>query len=294
RSTRPRASRPRTCWPGHASPADPAAQVRRFAVLLEIGLVLRQLHHRAIDRRANSLEEPRQFLIAHQVGDRMMLPRHDALAEHDLDPRVFREQLVWHAEDAAGLAEQVDAVLKRLWNAHVAHGPPERRVLALGDMIVQHDEIADVLDLRAHLVVELVDVGLLDGGAREHLHQPDHAALDQVDAGRLQRLDEAAGQTDRDAVLLPVLAALTRAELDDARLGQHFAFDVRQQRLLRLVVWKVAAAEHDAVADAVLQRNAPLPSCLARDRARVRPGFAHGFGLNRDGAVVLEPPPPPP
>jgi hypothetical protein len=24
------------------------------------------------------------------------------------------------------------------------HGPPERRVLALGDMIVQHDEIADV------------------------------------------------------------------------------------------------------------------------------------------------------
>jgi hypothetical protein len=48
--------------------------------------VLGQLHHRAIDVRANSFEESRQFLIAHQAGDRMMLPRHDALAEHDLYP----------------------------------------------------------------------------------------------------------------------------------------------------------------------------------------------------------------
>src|SRR5688572_29866801 len=156
-------------------------------------------------------------------------------------------------------------------------------------MIVQHYEIADVLDLRAHLLVELVDVGLLDRGAREHLHQPDHAALDQVDAGRLQRLDEAAGQTDRDAILLPVLATLARAEFDHTRLGQHLAFDVRQQSLLRLLVRQIAAAVHDAVADAVLQWNAPLPSCLARDRPSVRPGFADGFGLQRDGAVVVQP-----
>ena len=31
---------------------------------------------------------------------------------------------------------------------------------AVGHVVVQHDEVADVLDLRARLLVELVDVGL--------------------------------------------------------------------------------------------------------------------------------------
>ena len=40
--------------------------------------------------------------------------------------------------------------------------------------------------------VAIVDIGLPDTVTREHLHEPDDAALDQVDAGGLQRLDEAA------------------------------------------------------------------------------------------------------
>ena len=73
-------------------------------------------------------------------------------------------------------------------------------------------------------------------------------------------------------LLLPGLAALAGPELDDARLGEHLAFDVGQQSLLRLLVGQVAAAVHHAVADAMLQRNAPLPAGLARDRARVGNG----------------------
>ena len=110
-------------------------------------------------------EEARQFLIAHQIGDRMMLLRHDALAEHDLDPGVLGEQLVRHAEHAAGLAEQVDAMLERRRNVHVAAGAPERRVLAIRHVVVQDDEVADVLDLGIRLLIVLVDVGLLDAGA---------------------------------------------------------------------------------------------------------------------------------
>ena len=42
---------------------------------------------------------------------------------------------------------------------------------------------------------------------REHLDQARDADLDQVDAGRFERLDEAAGEAQRDAVPVPGLAA---------------------------------------------------------------------------------------
>ena len=123
---------------------------------------------------------------------------------------------------------------QRVRDVHGATGAPERRVLAAGHVVVQHDEIADVFDLVVGLAVVFVDVGLADAVAREHLHQPHDAALDQVDAGRFQRLDEAAGQADGDAVASPGLAPLAGPELDDARLGEHLAFDVGQQALFGL------------------------------------------------------------
>ena len=38
--------------------------------------------------------------VVHQVGDGMVLPGPDALAQHHLDPRVLGEELVGRAEDA--------------------------------------------------------------------------------------------------------------------------------------------------------------------------------------------------
>ena len=84
----------------------------------------------------------------------------------------------------------------------------------------------------------------------------------------------------------PGLAPLARPELDDARLGEHLAFDVAQQACLGLLVGEIAAAVHHAVADAVLQGNAPLPAGLVRDRARIGNRRAHGLGLQRHRAVA--------
>ena len=54
------------------------------------------------------------------------LVRDDALAEHDGDPAGDVEQLLVVAEDAAVLAEQLDLVLQRVGDRHVAEWSPER------------------------------------------------------------------------------------------------------------------------------------------------------------------------
>ena len=91
-------------------------------------------------------------------------------------------------------------VAQRVRNVHGAASAPERRVLTPCHMVVQHDEVADVLDLVVGLPVVFIDVRLTYSVARKHLHEPHDAALDQVDAGGFQRLDEAAGKADGNAV----------------------------------------------------------------------------------------------
>ena len=111
---------------------------------------------------------------------------------------------------------------------------------------------------------------LVEAGRREVRQQVRDAHLHQVDAGGLQRLEEAAGQADRDDVPVPRLLAPPGLEAQRARLGQRRAVEVAQQDRGGLVLAHVLAGEHVAVADAVLQRDAPLPAGLARGRARVR------------------------
>ena len=201
----------------------------------------------------------------------MMLLRLDSLPQHDLDPGVLGEQFVRHAEHAAGLAEQLDPVPQRVGDLHGAAGAPERRVLAARHVVVQHDEIADVLDL----VVGLAGCTRRCPTARMPSRgnicmrrmMPRWMRWMLVDSsGSMKPLDK----SDGDAVASPGLAPLSGPELDDARLDERLAFDVGQQGLLRLLVAEIAAAIHHAVADAMLQRNAPLPAGIARDRARVR------------------------
>src|SRR5688572_16102139 len=106
-----------------------------------------------------------------------------------------------------------------------------------------------------------------------------------MDACGFERLNEAARETDRDDVFVPGFQTSSGLETDQPRLEERLAFEVREQRLARFVLRLVVTAEHDAVAYAMLQWNAPLPSGLARDRARIwRQVHARG-GLNRERAV---------
>src|SRR5688572_2889837 len=262
------------------------AHWRRLAILFDVALVCRELGDSPVDRTADVAQEARQLIVSHEIGHGVMLLRLDSLAQHDLDPGILGEQFVGNAEHAPGLAEQFEPVPQCVGNLHGTATAPERRVLAARHVIVEHDEIPDVLELVVGLVVVFVDVRLTDAVARKHLHQADDAALDEMDAGGLEGFDEATGQSDGDTVASPGLAALPRAELDDPRLEERLALDIGQQFSLRLLIAEIAAAVHHAVADAMLQWNAPLPARLARNRARKRNRRTHGFGLHGRGAVA--------
>ena len=222
----------------------------------------------------------------------MVLLRRDALAEHHLDPGVLAEQLDGQLEHPPGLAEQFDAVAQRVWYVHRPALAPEVGVRAVRHMVVQDDEIAHVFHLEAHLAVELVDVRLADAGVGEHLQQAHHAALDQVDAGGLQRLDEAGGKPHRHAVLVPMAVPLAGDEAQHPRFGEQLALDVAEQAAPGFVVAPVGAGEHHAVADAVLQRDAPLPARFPGDGSGVGNRRPHGFRLHGDGAIAGQPVPP--
>ena len=146
---------------------------------------------------------------------------------------------------------------------------PEGRVIALGRVVVQDDEVAHLLELGLRAGVETVDIGLFETGAREHLQQFGDAGLDQVDRGRFQGFDEARGQADGDAVLHPGLFAPPGDEADQPRIGQRLAVQIGQQCAVGLVVGNVGRRVDIAIADPVLQRDAPLPARFTRRGPRV-------------------------
>ena len=233
---------------------------RRFAILFNVSLVRRQFGDRIIHPGLDAFEEPGQLLIAHHVGDLVKLLRHNALPEHDLHPGVLLEQVFPHPVDPGRFPEQAHAIGQSIRNIEIPAVTPERCVLPVRQFVMQNDEVPDVLDLELAVLVVLIDIRLLDSFVREQLHQPNHALLNQVDAGGLQRFDEAAGQTQRDDVPVPVLQAPAGYEFQQARFPQVSPDDVLQQMIPGLVFAHVLAAENQAVAHAMLQWNAPLPT----------------------------------
>src|SRR6185295_15541605 len=95
------------------------------------------------------------------------------------------------------------------------------------------------------------------------------AALDQVDAGGLERLEKPRRQPERDAVAVPEFAASAGGEAQRARVGQWLAIQVRQQCRRGLVIAHEGARIDVAIADPMLQRYPPLPAGGVRRGARV-------------------------
>src|SRR5690606_36172192 len=154
---------------------------------------------------------------------------------------------------------------------------------------MEHDEIADAFQLALRLIVEAIGQRGVDAAERERLDQPRHAGHDRMDAGRFERFDEAARKAERDAILVPDLAAAPGAETDQARLGDELSFEPLEQEGMRLVVGHVIAAIDETVADAGLERDAPLPSPLVRHRAGVRNGSPDRMRLDRQRAIGRQP-----
>src|SRR3569832_288634 len=106
-----------------------------------------------------------------------------------------------------------------------------------------------------------------------------------MNAGRFERLDEAAGKTQRHTVFVPHGPATPCLELDDARGSQWLAIDAADEFLLGRFVIQETAAEYQAVANPMLQRNAPSPSGIVRNGARVWRCWCCQLRLSRGRAI---------
>ncbi len=92
----------------------------------------------------------------------------------------------------------------------------------------------------------------------------------QLQAGRFQRLHEPGRQANRDAILDPEMLAPAGREFQQARQRQRFAVEIAEQGRARFIIGDAIAGINITIADAVLQRDAPLPAGLVRGGARVR------------------------
>src|SRR3546814_20337658 len=85
--------------------------------------------------------------------------------------------------------------------------------------------------------------------------QPGDAVLDQVDAGRFDRFEEARGESQRDDIAAPRPLPHPGPEAQRPRLGERPALDVGEQNRRRLVLAEEVAAKDMAVARPVLERD---------------------------------------
>ena len=224
-----------------------------------------------------------------QVGKGMVAARANALPLHHLYPAQLAKQLIVLAEEAAVAAIQIDLVLQRGRHLHRAAVLPERRVVALRGLVVQDDKVTRAFVLDARLRVDLVDVGMIEVGTREQRHQPRDRRLDQVDIGGLDRLEKPGRQTQGDAVAVPDALAPARHEGDVPRFVQRLAVQVSHQDRSGVLLAHEAAGVDVAIADAMLQRDAPLPAGAVRGGARHRDQRLHGAAGDRDRAVTGQP-----
>src|SRR4030095_12199374 len=101
--------------------------------------------------------------------------------------------------------------------------------------------------------------------------------------------EEAGREAQRDTVAMPGFFTAPGAELELLGFGDRRPRQVFQQQRARFVVGTEAAAVDDAVAGAMLQRNAPLPADGMRHRPCVRWRRRRILGLHRPGAVGRPP-----
>src|SRR5262245_33819394 len=94
-------------------------------------------------------------------------------------PALHREQLVLVVHDTAVSAEQLETLLQAVGQLHIPAVAPELP-LALGLVVVDHEEIADALVLERKLPVVVIDVRLPEMPVRKELQQQRNPPLNQM------------------------------------------------------------------------------------------------------------------
>ena len=102
---------------------------------------------------------------------------------------------------------------------HLAALLPQGSVGAAVQVVVHDDEVADAVEFGDHLAIIFLRIGGIEVAVGEQGRKLDRGRLNEVDAGRFQRLQEAARQADGDAVPRPESLAPAGGEADRARLA---------------------------------------------------------------------------
>src|SRR5438309_1170515 len=113
---------------------------------------------------------------------------------------------------------------------------PERIAGSARDLVVGDDEVSHILIFGVRLKVILLDVGSRESRGWEHREKPVDRGLNEMNAGRLERLEEAGREANRDDVLVPRLEPPTGSEAHRSRVGERFAVEIGEKRLAHLLV----------------------------------------------------------
>ncbi len=120
-------------------------------------------------------------------------------------------------------------------------------------------------------------------------HEPDRRGLDEVQAGRFQRLQESRGKTDRDAIAVPHLAALAGRETQPVRVRQLLTVEVGQAAASRLIRRRCSGSNKRGRCRSGAAADAPLPTRLASGRPRQGDERLDPRARHRHRAVARQP-----
>jgi hypothetical protein len=185
-------------------------------------------------------------------------------------PARLVEQTQLVIQDHAALAKQFHFVGEAVRDRHRAYVVPKRRIVALGRVVMQHDEVADALELDVHDPVVFACIDRVKVSVGKQFDEMRHRRLDEIDAGRLQRFDESARKSHGDAVAVPGFLAPAGDEFQESRLCQGPTVEVLHERRRGLIIADMLARIDVTVAGAMLQRDAPLPAGVVCSGTRVR------------------------
>ena len=110
------------------------------------------------------------------VGD-----RDDTLAEIYREPARFEEQALTVLGNSTASGEEIDLLAQTGRNIHGAHVIPEIRIVSLGRVIVQYQEVTDTQKFVVENSIEFFSLELAVLRRREEFDQVGDRGLDQID-----------------------------------------------------------------------------------------------------------------
>src|SRR5690606_3148529 len=243
----------------------------------------------ARDGLSHAREDAAQLFGREMIRERIVGLRQELESGVDRQPTRVEERFPLIAHDVSALLEQAQLVLQCVGHRQGAAMSPERTVLALTESIVHDQEIANALELQARSAIEFGFQCGIERLVGEQAPQLFDAGLDERNARRLERLQETARQPERDAVLVPDLLAHSRPEAQHVRLGERSTLQLASQPLDRLLFAEEFAAEDVAIADSMLERNAPFPAGFECRGSRVRRERSATRARQGDRAIARRP-----